>query len=69
MNGYTFTDRVREVLQLAREEVARLQHEYVGTEHLLLGLLSEEKGIAAQVLVHSGATLDRVTTALGTQLR
>src|SRR5258708_7652839 len=38
MNGYNFTDRVRKVLQMAREEAARLHHEYVGTEHILLGL-------------------------------
>ena len=37
MNAYVFTDRVRIVLQRAREEAARLDHEYVGTEHLLLG--------------------------------
>ena len=36
MNGYNFTDRVRKVLQMAREEAARLHHEYVGTEHILL---------------------------------
>ncbi len=34
MNGYNFTDRVRKVLQMAREEAARLRHEYVGTEHI-----------------------------------
>ena len=39
MNGYNFTDRVRKVLQMAREEAARLHHEYVGTEHILLGLI------------------------------
>jgi len=41
MNGYNFTDRVRKVLQMAREEAARLHHEYVGTEHILLGLIRE----------------------------
>ncbi len=106
MNGYNFTDRVRKVLQMAREEAARLHHEYViqqkieetvkkgkaaaaagpdlpytsrakkvlelamsearelnhsyvGTEHLLLGLLREEKGIAAQVLTDAGVNLEQ----------
>jgi len=43
MNGYNFTDRVRKVLQMAREEAARLHHEYVGTEHILLGLIREAR--------------------------
>ena len=38
MNGYNFTERVRKVLAMAREEAARLHHEYVGTEHILAGL-------------------------------
>src|SRR6266704_3131369 len=59
MNGYNFTDRVRKVLQMAREEAARLHHEYVGTEHILLGLLREEKGIAAQVLTDAGVNLEQ----------
>ena len=46
MNGYNFTDRVRKVLQMAREEAARLHHEYVGTEHILLGLIREGEGVA-----------------------
>jgi ATP-dependent Clp protease ATP-binding subunit ClpC len=43
MNGYNFTERVRKVLAMAREEAARLHHEYVGTEHILLGLIRGEK--------------------------
>ena len=50
MNGYNFTERVRKVLAMAREEAARLHHEYVGTEHILLGLLREGDGVAARVL-------------------
>lgn len=50
MNGYNFTERVRKVLAMAREESARLHHEYVGTEHLLLGLLREGEGVASTVL-------------------
>ncbi|MEX2281305.1 MAG: Clp protease N-terminal domain-containing protein [Gemmatimonadota bacterium] len=48
--NYNFTDRVRKVLALAREEAIRMQHDYVGTEHLLLGLLSEGQGVAMAVL-------------------
>ncbi len=49
-NGYNFTDRVRRALQYAREEAVVLRHEYVGTEHLLLGLLRENDGVAAAML-------------------
>jgi hypothetical protein len=50
MNGYNFTDRVRKSLMFAREEAFRLHHEYVGTEHILLGLLLEGAGVASAVL-------------------
>ena len=49
MNGYNFTERVRKVLAMAREEAIRLQHDYVGTEHILLGLIREGEGVAAAV--------------------
>ena len=42
-----FTDRVRKVLSMAREEATRLHHDYVGTEHILLGLIREGEGVAA----------------------
>src|SRR4026207_1631646 len=45
-----FTERVRKVMFLAREEAARLQHDYIGTEHLLLGILREGEGPPATVL-------------------
>lgn len=45
-----FTDRSRKVLQLAQQEAQRFNHEYIGTEHVLLGLLKEGSGIAAAVL-------------------
>ena len=45
-----FTDQARRVLTLGREEARRLNHNYLGTEHLLLGLLAEGEGIAAKVL-------------------
>src|SRR5919198_3867 len=58
MNGYNFTDRVRKVLQMAREEAARLHHEYVGTEHILLGLIREGEGVAAAVLTNLNVDLE-----------
>ena len=44
MNGYNFTERVRKVLAFARDEADRLNHEYVGTEHILLGMIREAEG-------------------------
>jgi ATP-dependent Clp protease ATP-binding subunit ClpA len=60
MNGYNFTDRVRKVLQMAREEAARLHHEYVGTEHILLALIREGEGIAAAVLTDLNVDLEAI---------
>lgn len=53
-----FTERVRKVMYLAREEAGRLQHDYIGTEHLLLGLIREGEGIAANVLTNLGLDLE-----------
>ncbi len=50
MNGYNFTDQVRRALQLAREQATALRQEYVGAEHLLLGLLQEGDGVATAIL-------------------
>src|SRR5438132_12955151 len=60
MNGYNFTDRVRKVLQIAREEAARLHHEYAGTEHILLGLIREGEGVAAAVLTNLNVDLKEI---------
>ncbi len=60
MNGYNFTERVRKVLAMAREEAARLHHEYVGTEHILLGLIREGEGVAAAVLQHLNVELEEI---------
>ncbi|MBM3908547.1 MAG: ATP-dependent Clp protease ATP-binding subunit [Gemmatimonadetes bacterium] len=60
MNGYNFTERVRKVLAMAREEAARLHHEYVGTEHILLGLIREGEGVAAAVLQHLNVDLEEI---------
>ena len=50
MNGFSFTERVRKVLNLARNEATRLHHEYVGTEHILLGLVREGEGCGVTAL-------------------
>ncbi len=55
-----FTQRARRVLTLAQEEAERLSHNYIGTEHLLLGLVKEENGVAGRVLRELGAKPDRV---------
>jgi carboxymethylenebutenolidase len=60
MNGYNFTERVRKVLAFAREEAVRLRHEYVGTEHVLLGMLRESEGVAATVLDRLDVEADRL---------
>jgi ATP-dependent Clp protease ATP-binding subunit ClpA len=53
-----FTERARQAVVFAQEEARRLQHNYVGTEHLLLGLLAEREGLAARVLDALGVRLD-----------
>jgi hypothetical protein len=55
-----FTERARQVVVLAQEEARALRHNYIGTEHILLGLLREEDGLAALVLTDLGLTVDRV---------
>src|SRR5580658_8939371 len=55
-----FTPRAKKVLELSLRESLQLGHNYIGTEHLLLGLISESRGVAAQVLVKLGADLSRV---------
>mgnify|MGYP001072415990 CR=1 FL=1 len=53
-----FTDRARRVIVLAQEEARALQHNYIGTEHLLLGLIREGEGVAAKALASKGVELD-----------
>jgi ATP-dependent Clp protease ATP-binding subunit ClpC len=55
-----FTPRAKKVLELSLREALQLGHNYIGTEHILLGLLREGEGVAAQVLVKLGADLNRV---------
>ena len=59
-----FTERARKVLALAQEEAQRFQHNYIGTEHLLLGLVREGEGVAAKVLVNLGVELTLVRSAV-----
>jgi len=58
--NYNFTERVRKVLSMARQEAIRLQHDYVGTEHILLGLIREGEGVAAHVLGNLNVDLDQI---------
>ena len=53
-----FTPRAKKVLELSLREALQLGHHYIGTEHILLGVLSEGEGVGAQVLVGFGADLD-----------
>ena len=55
-----FTERARKVMLLAKEEAKRFNHDYIGTEHILLGLTREGEGVAAAVLQSLGLSLDRI---------
>src|SRR5258707_6609540 len=59
-----FTERARKVLSLAQEEAQRFNHNYIGTEHLLLGLVREGDGVAAKVLSNLGVQLAKVRAAV-----
>ena len=59
-----FTERARKVLTLAQEEAQRFNHNYIGTEHLLLGLVREGEGVAAKVLANMGVELSKVRSAV-----
>ena len=59
-----FTERARKVLSLAQEEAQRFNHNYIGSEHLLLGLVREGEGVAAKVLSNLGIELNRVRSAV-----
>src|SRR6267378_4222951 len=60
-----FSDRAKRVLALAQDEAMRFNHNYIGTEHILLGLIREEEGVAARALRTLGVELDKARTALG----
>ena len=59
-----FTERAKKVMALAKEEAKRFNHNYIGTEHLLLGLVAEGQGIAGRVLRNLGVDLPRMREAL-----
>ncbi|MSQ14554.1 MAG: ATP-dependent Clp protease ATP-binding subunit [Dehalococcoidia bacterium] len=59
-----FTERARRVLSLAQEEAQRFNHNYIGTEHLLLGLAREGDGLAAKILANLGVELNKVRSAV-----
>jgi hypothetical protein len=60
-----FTDRNRKLMQLANLEARRLRHEYIGTEHILLGLVREGSGVAAHVLKNLGIDLHKIRLEVG----
>ena len=62
-------EHAQQVLSLAREEALSFNHQYIGTEHLLVGLLREQEGIAALALEKLGVTLDPVRAAIETKIR
>ena len=59
-----FTERARKVLTLSQEEAQRFNHNYIGTEHILLGLVREGEGVAAKVLANLGVELEKVRSAV-----
>ncbi|MGD9143501.1 MAG: ATP-dependent Clp protease ATP-binding subunit [Dehalococcoidia bacterium] len=59
-----FSERARRVLTVAQEEARNLNHSYIGTEHILLGLVREEEGVAARVLTNLGISLSKVRSAV-----
>jgi ATP-dependent Clp protease ATP-binding subunit ClpC len=67
-----YTSRAKKVLELAMSEARNLRHSYVGTEHMLLGVLREERGVGAQVLASFGLSVesvrDEVVRVLGTEM-
>jgi ATP-dependent Clp protease ATP-binding subunit ClpC len=59
-----FTERARQVIVLAQDEARAFKHNYIGTEHLLLGLLREERGLGAMALGELGVTLEEARSAV-----
>jgi ATP-dependent Clp protease ATP-binding subunit ClpC len=64
-----FTPRAKKVLELSLREALQLGHNYIGTEHILLGLVREGEGVAAQVLTRRGAALDRVRSLVVAEVK
>ena len=59
-----FSERARRVLSYAQEEAQKFEDNYIGTEHILLGLVRETEGVAARVLINLGVELDKVKSAV-----
>jgi ATP-dependent Clp protease ATP-binding subunit ClpC len=59
-----FSERARRVLTIAQEEARQMNHSYIGTEHILLGLAREEEGVAAKILTNLGVSLNKVRSAV-----
>jgi len=59
-----FSERARRIFTLAQEEARHLNHSFIGTEHILLGLVREEEGVAAKVLINLGVSLSKVRSAV-----
>jgi len=59
-----FTDRARKVMALARKEAQRFNHDFIGTEHILLGLIQEGSGVAANVLKNLGVEINRIRSEI-----
>lgn len=67
--NYNFTDRTKRVLAFARDEALTLQHNYVGTVHILLGLLREGEGVAAAALLSMNVEVDEVRRRIKQSIR
>ena len=59
-----FTERARQVVVLAQDEARMLRHNYIGTEHILLGLVSETEGVAARILIDLDADEEAVRSEM-----
>ena len=57
---YNFTSRAKKAIEIANNIAIELGHSYIGTEHILVGLLKEKTGVAAKVLTDNGVDVDRV---------
>jgi len=68
MDG-NFSERVQEVIRLSREEALRLGHDYIGTEHLLLGVIREGEGVAVKILKNLGCDLVKLKKAIEDTVR
>ena len=64
-----FSNRVQDVIRLSREEALRLGHDYIGTEHLLLGIIREGEGIAVKILRNLGCDLYKLKKAIEDTVR